>query len=323
MMILLLVLLLLFPPPVLAVVQNCSISWGTVADADLAGYRIRWGSVSHVYTHTVTTGTATSSTSCAALGIADAGSYYMAVNAFDGVGNHGASANEALFTLGTTAGGAVYDSIIDFAGTQGPVWSYLYGDARASMTYDGVTQVWRNATLYQTWWQGGGAPGAASPSSDKVTVMRFTSPTTTTYALTGLTSDWDAGGGDGVLVTVSKNGTTTLYSRDIANGGGQVAYSVSVSLSAGEYVDFILDPKLNDVNDSTEFSAHLEDTTPPPPPPPPPSPLPPPPPPPAPPPVAQPEPQAQAPVLLPGQTTTTEMQGTQNPVKKEFKFFGR
>lgn len=318
----LLLILLCWPLAAQAAVENCSIAWTTVADADLAGYRIRWGTTSGVYPNSTTVSKTTSATNCSTLGITTAGTYYMAVNAYDNVGNHGSSANQASFTLSTITSSSVWDSDTDFSGTQGPVWFYQYGDARTAMTFDSGTNVWRNASPYQTWWQGGGHPGSPSGGTTKLSVLRFVAPADGTYNITGSTADWDGASGDGVDVSVVYNGSTTLYARTIANGGGTQNYSLSQAMTAGQTLDFLIDPKSTDSNDSTQFSAHVEMvvTTPPPPPPSPPSP---PPASPPPPPVVEGNPQQTAPTLLPGQSSTIETYGTQNPVKKEFKFFGR
>ena len=42
--------------PAFAAVQNCTFAWNARTEADLAGYKIRWGTTSGVYPNTVTLG---------------------------------------------------------------------------------------------------------------------------------------------------------------------------------------------------------------------------------------------------------------------------
>ena len=39
--------------PAFAAVQNCTFAWNARTEADLAGYKIRWGTTSGVYPNTV------------------------------------------------------------------------------------------------------------------------------------------------------------------------------------------------------------------------------------------------------------------------------
>ena len=63
------------PLQTFAAVQNCTFAWNARTDADLAGYRVLWGTTSGVYPNTVVLGTVTTVT-CSSLGITSAGTYY-------------------------------------------------------------------------------------------------------------------------------------------------------------------------------------------------------------------------------------------------------
>jgi len=349
----LLALCLLWPSLTQAAVQNCTIAWTARTEADLAGYRISWGTASGTYTSFTNVGLVTT-TICASIGITSAGTYYLIVRAFDTSNQLAANSNQVTFTLatvadpptaptitgftpssgivgtsvtisgtnfsstlssnivkfnGTTASlssgnstqltatvpsgastgkisvtvgsntatssgdftittppaSSTYDSELDFSGTQGPIWYYL-DQADVEMTYSG--SLWSGAELYQGLWNSGGHPGNSGGTAKR----RFVVPSTGTYNVSGVTGDADAGGGDGVTVTIVYNSATTLYTRTLANGDGDVSYSFNQSMTAGDTLDFITARNANADYDSTHFTAHLAvsgSPTPPPPPPPP------------------------------------------------------
>jgi len=334
--------LVLWPSPARAVTQNCTVTWNARTEADLAGYRVRWGTSSGVYTNTVTLGPVTTTT-CVALGITTVGTKYLVVNAFDNLQQHGGASTERSFTLadvtepstdptitgfsptsgivgtsvtitgtnfsstlasntvkfnnvtaslsagtttqlvavvpsGATTGkisvtvggvtvqssgnftvstlpsGTVYDSVTDFSGTQGPVWYYL-DHLNAEMTFSGST--WNGTQLYQLLTNETAHPGIACGSSKR----RWVAPASDTYNFSGITADLDSAGGNGVLVTIVKNSTTTLYSRTIANGDGNLNYAFDEAITAGDTVDFITDCIGTDYTyDHTYFTAHIAGT---------------------------------------------------------------
>jgi len=349
----LLALCLLWPSLTQAAVQNCTIAWTARTEADLAGYRISWGTASGTYTSFTNVGLVTT-TICASIGITSAGTYYLIVRAFDTSNQLAANSNQVTFTLatvadpptaptitgftpssgivgtsvtisgtnfsstlssnivkfnGTTASlssgnstqltatvpsgastgkisvtvgsntatssgdftittppaSSTYDSELDFSGTQGPIWYYL-DQADVQMTYS--SGLWSGSELYQGLWDSGGHPGNLGGTAKR----RFIAPSTGTYNVSGVTGDSDAGGGDGVTVTIVYNSATTLYTRTLANGDGDVSYSFNQSMTAGDTLDFITARNANADYDSTHFTAHLAvsgSPTPPPPPPPP------------------------------------------------------
>lgn len=61
-----------------------SVAWDAVADSDLAGYRVYYGTASHTYTQQQDVGVSTSLTLS---GLTDCATYYVAVKARDGAGN--------------------------------------------------------------------------------------------------------------------------------------------------------------------------------------------------------------------------------------------
>lgn len=355
-----LLLTLLFVSPSWAVTQNCTVTWNARTEADLAGYKVLWGTSSGTYSNIVNVGNVTSTT-CSALGITTVGTKYLVVRAFDNLNQESGNSTQVSFTLvdvtpppttptitsfspssgvvgttvtingtnfaatltdntvkfnGTTASlssgtttqlravvplgattgklsvttsagtgqssadfvvstlppATTYDAFDDFSGTQGPVWSYLDQDDTA-LVYDAPTNQWNGGQAYQF-------ISTYAPTSDVlmhpgasggVTKLRFTSPSTATWNVSGTTSDADPTCGNGVIVTIVHNDTTTLASRTIANGGGTLAYAFSVSLTAGDIVEWIVDMNGDYGCDTTAVTAHLATTivTPPPPPPPP------------------------------------------------------
>lgn len=169
------------------------------------------------------------------------------------------------FTITTPPSSSTYDSELDFSSTQGPIWYYL-DQANVQMTYSGG--LWSGAELYQGLWIDGAHPGNAGGTAKR----RFIAPSTGTYNVSGVTGDYDASGGDGVTVTIVYNSATTLYTRAMANGAGDLAYSFTQAMTAGDTLDFVVSRNFDTTYDSTHFTAHLAvsgSPTPPPPPPPP------------------------------------------------------
>lgn len=71
-----------------AVAGTISLAWDPVTDADLAGYRVYWGSASGNYTQSVDVGNVTSYT---LTGLGDCTTWYVAVKAYDTAGNESAN----------------------------------------------------------------------------------------------------------------------------------------------------------------------------------------------------------------------------------------
>ncbi len=154
---------------------------------------------------------------------------------------------------GGTGGGAGTTTgtfTTDFSGTQGPRWYYLNGDG-TQMTYSAGSLLWNGAQLYQGIWNGGFHPGSTSAG-----VLKYVVPGTGSVRITGQAQDLDSGGGNGVIFTLKKNGSTTLFTRTITNGlttGGD--YDVTNSVVDGDYFTFEVESVgANNSNDSTKLN---------------------------------------------------------------------
>ena len=154
---------------------------------------------------------------------------------------------------GGTGGGAGTTTGVfttDFNGTQGPRWYYLNGDG-TQMTYSAGSLLWNGAQLYQGIWNGGFHPGSTSAG-----VLKYVVPGTGSVRITGQAQDLDSGGGNGVIFTLKKNGSTTLFTRTITNGlttGGD--YDVTNSVVDGDYFTFEVESVgTNNSNDSTKLN---------------------------------------------------------------------
>jgi len=110
----------LITSPALAAVQNCTFVWNARTEADLAGYKILWGTTSGVYPNTVTLGTVTTTT-CASLGMTSAGTYYAVINAFDISNQTGPNSSQISVTLATVDPAPTAPTITTFSPTSGAV----------------------------------------------------------------------------------------------------------------------------------------------------------------------------------------------------------
>ena len=156
-------------------------------------------------------------------------------------------------TGGGTGGGAgttTYTYTTDFSGTQGPRWYYLNQDG-SQMTYSSGSQLWNGAQLYQGIWNGGCHPGGTN-----TTVLKYVVPGTGSVRITGDFADLDVGGGNGVICTIKKNGSTVLagpYSISNGNTTGQ-SYDVTNSVTDGDYVTFEVNSAGDNSFDSTRLN---------------------------------------------------------------------
>lgn len=153
---------------------------------------------------------------------------------------------------GGTGGGAgttTYTFETDFSGTQGPRWYYLDGSGN-QMSYSSGSQLWVGAQLYQGIWSGGFHPGNSVGA-----VLKYVVPGDGSVTITGQAQDLDTGGGNGVVFTLKKNGSTTLYTRTITNGlssGGD--YSVTETVTDGDYFTFEATSSGENSYDSTRLN---------------------------------------------------------------------
>ena len=155
-------------------------------------------------------------------------------------------------TGGGTGGGAgtttgTFET--DFSGTQGPRWYYLNQDG-SQMTYSAGSQLWNGAQLYQGIWSGGFHPGFSSAA-----VLKYVVPGTGSVHITGQAQDLDTGGGNGVVFTIKKNGSTTKFTRTIANGGASGGdYDINESVTDGDYYTFEVASSGENSFDSTRLN---------------------------------------------------------------------
>ena len=117
---LLIITLWLIASPALAAVENCTFVWNARTEADLAGYKIRWGTTSGVYPNTITLGTVTTTT-CAALGMTSAGTYYAVIAAYDTSNQTSAYSSQISVTLATVVAPPTAPTITTFSPTSGSV----------------------------------------------------------------------------------------------------------------------------------------------------------------------------------------------------------
>ncbi len=153
---------------------------------------------------------------------------------------------------GGTGGGAGTTTgtfTTDFSGTQGPRWYYLNGDG-SQMTYNSASQLWQGVQQYQGIWSGGFHPGQSGAA-----VLKYVVPGAGSVRITGQAQDLDTGGGNGVVFTLKKNGSTTLFTRTITNGlssGGD--YSVTETVTDGDYFTFEVTSSGENSYDSTRLN---------------------------------------------------------------------
>ena len=146
----------------------------------------------------------------------------------------------------------VYSSTIDFSDTQGrECWSYL-DSSNTPMAFDNARALWKkNPDQTALLWQTGTHPGSTVD-----TVRRWTVALDGSVRLTGHFQDADPGGGDGVVVSIRKNGVD-LWTRAIPNGGPDTTFDFPAQVTRGDRVDFVVNRNGNPNYDSTAFGVTL------------------------------------------------------------------
>lgn len=188
------------------------------------------------------------------------------------------------FTVSAPPSSTIYTASTDFSNVQGPVWYYLNGDGTQMATYlasctSTSGPCWQGANTYLTISAGGAHPGDVSFPSTATPIRRWVAPSSGTIDISGTSADEFTNIGDGVTFFITHNTSTTLYTRTVPSGGGSVAYSVTgLVVTAGDFIDFRVDPLTSDAWDGLLYTATIAFNATPPPPPPPPTPPPPPPP---------------------------------------------
>ena len=117
---LLVLVLWLLASPTFAAVQNCTFVWNARTEADLAGYHIYWGTVSGTYPNTATLGKVTTTT-CAALGMTLAGTYYAVIDAFDTSNQLSLNSPQISVTLAAVTAPSTTPTITTFSPSSGAV----------------------------------------------------------------------------------------------------------------------------------------------------------------------------------------------------------
>lgn len=169
--------------------------------------------------------------------------------------------------------GNTYNAEADFSGTQGQR-NWTYRDSAGNlMTYNSAEGYWFGNEQYNLIWPSGGHPGENADS-----VRRWTAPGSGSINITGSASDLNTGNGDGVNLYIRK-GQTALWQHALDNGGADVNYNLTTTVVSGDVIDFVINKRASNGQDTTYFNPTIAFTpgvTPPPPgpvpPPPPPAP---------------------------------------------------
>lgn len=151
-----------------------------------------------------------------------------------------------------------YHASTDFTSSQGSagVWYYRDSDGTA-LTY--LTQwggVWNRPN---TWLFLGGSWGHPEATSDAV--RRWQAPGAGSVHITVTAYDGDAGGGDGVIVSIKK-GTTVLWQQTIDNGDPTgVSYDHTIDVALGDQIDFVINKRGTTGWDTTIFDPTIAFTS--------------------------------------------------------------
>lgn len=126
-------------------------------------------------------------------------------------------------------------------------WSYR-DSSGALMTYTNGQWTGPEGSL------GIGSGGLMHPGTSRSAVRRWTAPVTMDITITGNVRDADTGGGDGINASIVRNSTQTLFTASIDNGNIVGSdYSLSLTVMAGDTIDFIVAPRANNNFDTTVF----------------------------------------------------------------------
>lgn len=144
-----------------------------------------------------------------------------------------------------------YSSLDDFADTQGrECWTYV-DSSGAVMVFDNANSRWRKEPDEAAFlWRNGAHPGSSVD-----VVRRWQVPVSGSLKLTGDFTDADPGGGDGIAVAIRRNGTA-IFTRDLANAG-QADFNLTIDVTRGDELDFVINRKANNAYDTTAFTASM------------------------------------------------------------------
>jgi len=148
---------------------------------------------------------------------------------------------------------STYSSVEDFSNVQGKdCWSYLDSDG-VPMIFDAANSWWKRNHPDQSPFI---ARTLFHPGASFSAVRRWTSPVDGLVTVSGEFVDTDPRGGDGVDVSILKNGNQMDF-RTIPNGGNAV-FSFKLTMDRGDRLDFIVNGKAFHGWDSTALTATLE-----------------------------------------------------------------
>lgn len=142
----------------------------------------------------------------------------------------------------------IYRASADFSGNQGYKNWYYQDDNGNSLTYDPANSRWQGTQSNHALWKDGGHPGTSRAAR-----RRWIAPIDGTIRITGNVKDTDSRGGDGVRVLIRKNGNT-FWDRIIQNSDiTGYNFDLTKTINAGDKIDFTINPRSNNNNDSTYF----------------------------------------------------------------------
>ncbi|THF76737.1 glycosyl hydrolase family 28 protein [Cohnella fermenti] len=150
----------------------------------------------------------------------------------------------------------VYNASTDFLSYQGGWnWNYLQGNAASytSMSWNATDRTWRGTNTWNLIHDG----GLMHPDADD-TVRAWTAPVSGTISVTGTARKQDTNGGDGVRFKILKN-TAQLWPasgwQTIAfNDATGVSHALTVSVTAGDVLYFVLNKNASNSFDTTYWS---------------------------------------------------------------------
>ena len=175
------------------------------------------------------------------------------------------SQHTATYTYIPSIVSGSYQASLDFSSTQGSKnWYYLDGSG-ASLVYDPTSNRWKGTQTNLALWADGGHPGGT-----KGAMRRWIAPNDGVVRITGNAKDTDSAAGDGVRVQISYILPTPssvyigdilftvdkiiLFDKIIQNGNTTgYNFDLTQSVKAGDKIDFVINPRSNNKNDSTYF----------------------------------------------------------------------
>ncbi|MDX2037608.1 MAG: PEP-CTERM sorting domain-containing protein [Isosphaeraceae bacterium] len=183
--------------------------------------------------------------------------------------------SSVLFVDGAHADLTIADSVLDFSSTQGRD-NWFYGYYQGTLDRSSFTQMTEFGVIPNVWtvdyelplpfywtglWNVGGHPSAAPSTGGRTSavhwaVRRWVSEVTGMVTISGVLADIDTVDGNGVIGRIFLD-DTQVYQQTLDNGNLQgIDYSFNLFVTAGQTLDFAIDPRGGDDRyDSTRFTA--------------------------------------------------------------------